>query len=99
MTSSNNLILKVLSIYQFQAEYSTTILIHLVRHIRTNIERDIYQKFLLQNVELISEISTKIPTNHCLRSDFEIIIWFMIGKYPTRMIKSKIIFEPLAKRP
>lgn len=102
MVKSDQLISKILRIYQNQANYSNTILVYLVRQIRTNIERNVYQKFVLQNTEFISETLEKINStnqNQGLQNDFNSIVWFMIGKFPTKMISSKVLFEPLKERP
>jgi len=73
-----------------------------VRQIRTNIERNVYQEFLLQNIEFISETLEKINStnqNQSLQNDFNSIVWFMISKFPTKIISSKVLFEPLKKCP
>ena len=72
-----------------------------VRQIRTNIERNVYQEFLLQNIEFISEtheIINSTNQNQSLQNDFNSIVWFMISKFPTKIISSKVLFEPLKNR-
>ena len=62
----------------------------------------VYQKFLLENLEFISETLEKINStnnNQGLQNDVNSIVWFMICRFPTRIISSKVLFEPLKKHP
>ena len=73
-----------------------------VRQLRANIERNVYQTFLLQNIEFISETLENLNStnqNQGLQNDFKSIVWFMISKFPTKIITSKVLFEPLKKHP
>ena len=98
-SSSEIFITLVLKIYLKQSEYSSELFIHLVRLVRGNINRNIFQNFILKNLEFIARLAQNAKIDEDSKSskndDFTIIINSIIKKYPSKIISYQYLFQPL----